>query len=281
MTDYIMVQFSGGKDSTAMLLHMIELGDHIDEVVNIDVGMEFDEMYNHIEKIKKIVEDNGIKYTTLRSKWTFEYWMLEKPINSKKYGSKKGYGWPSVQCRWCTSEMKIKLMRPYLKELKNQGYNVIQCIGLAADEYKRLERKNNQDKNHRHPLVEWGWSEKICLDYCYSLGYDWGGLYKLFDRVSCWCCPFSGLDELRSLWLHFPEKWKKLEEWESIMLADEIGRDFRFKEKTTVFDLSKRFEYEQSRIDKGLSIRSRGFYDQYRKIRNPLPESQKTLELGE
>lgn len=36
---YIVVSFSGGKDSTAMLLHMIELGEHIDEVISADTGL--------------------------------------------------------------------------------------------------------------------------------------------------------------------------------------------------------------------------------------------------
>ena len=43
---YHIVRFSGGgKDSTAMLLHMLELGMPVNEVVNVDTGMEFPEMY--------------------------------------------------------------------------------------------------------------------------------------------------------------------------------------------------------------------------------------------
>ena len=43
--DYIVVSFSGGKDSTAMLLRMIELKETINEVIFCDTGMEFPEMY--------------------------------------------------------------------------------------------------------------------------------------------------------------------------------------------------------------------------------------------
>ena len=39
---YHVVSFSGGKDSTAMLLHMLELGMPVDEVVNVDTGFELD-----------------------------------------------------------------------------------------------------------------------------------------------------------------------------------------------------------------------------------------------
>ena len=58
-------------------------------------------------------------------------------------------------------------------------------------------------------------TEKDCLNYCYSKGYDWGGLYKLFDRVSCWCCPLKRIGEKKKLYKHFPELWNKLKEWES------------------------------------------------------------------
>jgi tRNA(Ile)-lysidine synthase TilS/MesJ len=38
---YTVVSFSGGKDSTAMLLKMLELGEPIDEVVCCDTYKEF------------------------------------------------------------------------------------------------------------------------------------------------------------------------------------------------------------------------------------------------
>ncbi|HHV43019.1 MAG TPA: phosphoadenosine phosphosulfate reductase family protein, partial [Clostridiaceae bacterium] len=47
------VSFSGGKDSTAMLLRMIEEEWKIDEIVFCDTGMEFPAMYRHIGKVEK------------------------------------------------------------------------------------------------------------------------------------------------------------------------------------------------------------------------------------
>lgn len=46
------VSLSGGKDSTAMLLLMIERGMPIDMVLYADTGMEFPEMYAHIAKLE-------------------------------------------------------------------------------------------------------------------------------------------------------------------------------------------------------------------------------------
>lgn len=48
---YHAVSLSGGKDSTAMLLLMIERGMPIDAVISADTGMEFPEMYEHLAKV--------------------------------------------------------------------------------------------------------------------------------------------------------------------------------------------------------------------------------------
>ena len=162
---YTVVSFSGGKDSTAMLLRMMEIGEHIDEVVNVDTGMEFPAMYEHIDRIRREVESAGIKYTTLRNDKTFEYIMLHQPIESEKFGTHYGYGFPTPVIRWCTRHMKLDLLNKHFRDLKEK-YDLVQCIGLACDEFKRLERPGNNQPGHRHPLVEWGWSEADCLEYC-------------------------------------------------------------------------------------------------------------------
>lgn len=242
MDDFISVSFSGGKDSTAMLLGMIERGEHIDEIINVDTGKEFPEMYEHIERIKEYVQAYNIPFVTLKAPYPFEWYMLEKPIDSDKYGFHKGYGWPSATVRWCTKILKTNLINAHYKEL-NEHHNVIQCIGLASDEIKRLSRPHNKNENHRHPLVEWGLTEKDCLEYCYSKGYDWGGLYQIFKRVSCWCCPLASIPELKKLWIHYPDLWGQLQDWENKLNASPF-KLLQFKEYYTVAELTARFERE-------------------------------------
>ena len=49
------VNFSGGKDSTAMLLMMLEKDIKVDKIVCIDTTKEFPQMYEHISKVQDII----------------------------------------------------------------------------------------------------------------------------------------------------------------------------------------------------------------------------------
>ena len=44
---------SGGKDSTAMVLRLVEEGWPLDFVMFCDTGLEFPQMYEHVEKLEK------------------------------------------------------------------------------------------------------------------------------------------------------------------------------------------------------------------------------------
>ena len=134
------LSLSGGKDSTAMLLRILELRETepnaypLDEVVNVDTGMEFPQMYEHLEKLKTLVESKGITYTTLKSSKSFEYLMCEHEYIGKDNIAKKGYGWASPNSRWCTSNLKTQL-------LDSHGTNAdIWYVGLAFDEAQRVAR---------------------------------------------------------------------------------------------------------------------------------------------
>ena len=66
---YHLVSFSGGKDSTAMLLGMLERDMKIDCILFCDTGLEFPAMYDHIAKVEK---DIGRKITSVRAEHTYE-----------------------------------------------------------------------------------------------------------------------------------------------------------------------------------------------------------------
>lgn len=133
------VSLSGGKDSTAMLLLMIERGFPIDAVLNADTGMEFPEMYEHLQKLdERLYHERGLHITTLKSSRSFEHMMFDEPkqrpsciANRKRLGVPcKGNGWPGIRVRWCTGQLKTHLIGREINRLK-QGREDVQYICLA------------------------------------------------------------------------------------------------------------------------------------------------------
>lgn len=266
---YYIASFSGGKDSTAMVLRLIELGEPLDEVRCCDTTAEFPAMYRHIEKVKDVVEAAGVKFTTLRPEHNFEYYLADVDVPNRKRDAKHygvpGLGWPSPKTRWCTKHLKLELMKKHQMELCEK-YTVIQYVGIAADEDYRMERKNNQGPDQRHPLRDWGWSEDDAMAYCKSKGYDWEGLYELFKnektgraRVSCWFCPLQPYDDLRKLRKHFPDLWGELLRLDSRQWQT-------FSHGYSVADLDKRFALEDVLGGAGHSLKNRQFFTDLKRL---------------
>lgn len=240
------VSFSGGKDSTWMLLEMLRRGERIDEVVFFDTGWEFPQMIAHVEKIKRLVEEQGITFTTLHPEKPFDYWMFEHP---KKNGE-QGWSWCGKNNRRWGTGLKIQAVDGYFESEPEH----IRCLGIAADEQYRLDRKNNQQNFMRHPLIEWGITEAECLAGCYAAGYDWDGLYEQLDRVSCRFCGLKNLKELRNIYWNMPDVWQELRDYQSRTYLP-----YR-KEGWTIFDMEKRFELEKEFEAAGKSAITKEFY---------------------
>ena len=201
------VSLSGGKDSTAMLLMMLERGEPVDDIVFFDWGMEFPQMYEHLDKLEAYIER---PITRIYPEKSFEYYMFDHIKTRGKKIGQCGYGWPSPIIRWCT-RVKIDAINPNYK-------NTTMAIGYSYEERFSRARYNTKwevkyNQERRYPLIEWGVAELEALKCCRSHGFDWGGLYDLFRRVSCWCCPLVPKREAIALRDNFPELWVKLEDW--------------------------------------------------------------------
>lgn len=256
------VSFSGGKDSTAMLLRMVEENYPIDIILFCDTGLEFPEMEDHVNKVEEYI---GRPITRLKSEKDFMYWATEheRVVRSDKIPGVKpgdtlrGYGYPSIFNRWCTKELKTNVISRYLRNLK-KDYEVIQYIGIAYDEPKRLK----DDPNIIYPLVKWKMIENFCLNYCYARGFDWGGLYKIWGRVSCWCCPLKSTDDLLKLKDNRPELWLKLKEMDARINEGDsrLGPKLNFQQTRSLTDIERRFEVEEEFIAQGKKLRTKEFF---------------------
>jgi len=238
------VSLSGGKDSSALLLLMVERGMPIDIVLTADTGMEFPEMYAHLAKLNEyLYRERGIHITTLRHPMGFEWMMFERPVERPPDCSPKGYGWPSGApgTRWCTGYLKTHLMDKEINRLK-KNRKVVNYIGIAADEAWRC-------KDKVYPLVDWGITEAEALQICYDRGFDFGGLYRIYRRASCWCCPLQRISELKKLRRYHPELWERLRVMDRRAKA-QFGENALgcFKQGWSVEQLERRFDYEDRQL---------------------------------
>ena len=231
------VSLSGGKDSTALLLMMLERGMRVDRVICVDTTKEFPQMYAHLEWLQQNID---VEIETVRI--GYDYWFGE---HIKTKGVRKGdagYGWPNFLNRWCTSLKQRAFMciaagEPYdpRRWAVFRADNIVEYHGIAADEARRATGdKRRPWRDIRYPLVEWGMTEADCLQYCYDHGYDWGGLYEKFQRLSCYCCPLSRLGELKVVHNEFPELWGKMR------TMDKVSRR-PFRRDYTLGELEQKF----------------------------------------
>jgi len=192
------LSFSGGKDSTALLILLLEKKMPLDKIVYFDCEeFEFPEMRGHIERVKQVL---GVEIEECHTVKPFRQYIEE-------------IGWATPRLRWCTNE-KINSIRRALRFYRP----CTQYVGYASDETMRIKRANKKNKARRRdyflkysfPLVEYGITEKKALEICYSNGFDFGGLYEHWNRVSCWCCPLQRNKDLEKLQELRPELYKKL-----------------------------------------------------------------------
>jgi len=208
------ISLSDGKDSTAMLLMMLEKKIKVEHIVFFDTGWDFPEMIKHIDKLERYI---GREIIRLKYKTSFNELF-------------KKYGFASFKMRWCTFR-KVDTLTRFCKQHK--PYTTF--IGFGFDERKRIKNTIG----YCYPLVDWKVTEEDALKYCLNKGFDWGGLYKKFWRVSCWCCPLQPLKELKVLWMHFPEYWKELLEMQK-------QSKFQFRLDYTLEELDERFRKEEN-----------------------------------
>ena len=126
---------------------------------------------------------------------------------------------------------------------------ITEYVGIAVDEPGRIRENSRTGVIKTYPLIDWGMTEDDCLTYCYNHGWNWNEngveLYRVLDRVSCWCCQNKNLQELKNIYVYLPEYWQRLRGLQSRI-------DFPMKGiGKSVFQLEERFKREIENERKG------------------------------
>jgi hypothetical protein len=186
-----------------------------------------------------ILQRYGLRVEHIRSKWTYEsYFYKERGEKAKFAGSIHGF--PMQRGNWCVGRLKTEVI-----DQMNKG--VVSLRGIAADEPERIKR-HMQKPNVLLPLVEAGWSEAKCLQWCEDNDLL-SPIYTTAARGGCWFCHNQGVEQLRLLRRNYPQLWDLMMKWD-------IDSPVCFKPNGhTVHDYDSRFQME----DEGLVPTDRTF----------------------
>lgn len=201
---------SGGKDSTAMIDIMFDVGLHIDEIVFVANEKEFPQ-----EKEFRYFLANRwshrAKCTIIQIKDKWDNWFYGEITRGPQKGLKRGFPTTLFPCYW-TRESKVKAIEKYLSR---ETEPVMQYIGYTKDEKSNVRQdikwryRSNKIENKKFPLIDWSMTEQDCYDYCYEKGIL-NPLYNYFDRLGCYLCPKQSKKSLETLKYNFPEQWDEL-----------------------------------------------------------------------
>lgn len=204
------ISWSGGKDSTAMVVRMLEIGMQVDVLLFADTKEEFKAMYIHQRVFRRWIKANypHVKIVTVRTLAEFKGWMTGKVTRGRLEGKERGWPLKLHPCYW-TREAKFKMLDPICKG--HQRY-----IGYAANEPKRIAAAEKQE-GYNTPLNDWGWDEDKCLRYLEERGLSCQ-LYRDFNRTGCYFCPKQPIKNLEIIYRKYPEEWAKM------MVLEELSR---------------------------------------------------------
>jgi len=197
------VCYSGGVQSTAMLLHMIEKKYPIDRIIFADTGVEKPGTIEYIKKIEKHIKK---EIEIIPPADSFDNWFHTKKIKGDKKGEIRGFPYPGqAMCAW----KRIAKVNPIQKACSKQ----IAYIGYGSEEKNRIIKDKTIDYEIKYPLIEWGWTREDSEKYLLKKNLM-NPLYEKFNTTSCWICPNLTKNDAFQLFLYYPKLWSRLKELE-------------------------------------------------------------------
>lgn len=191
------VSFSGGKDSTALILWAKENLDNF-ETVWMDTGWEHELTYAYVDYIDAAILDGSL----IRLKSSEYEGFKDMAIQKKRV--------PSTKARFCTQKLKLEPLIEYFDTIRDD-FEIHNYVGIRADEsYSRSKMKEcTFDLDYfgcwiHRPLLRW--TADDVFDMMKKHGIEPNPLYKMgMKRVGCMPCIMSNHSDMKQIIANFPD----------------------------------------------------------------------------
>lgn len=246
MTTHHTFSFSGGKDSTALVLYGCEIADRkgfTPIIVAADTGHEHPMTYEYwdtVERhiglpIRRVKQDFCARIEKKR-KFISEQWpkdgvpadrveralALLHPTGNPFLDLCLLKGrFPSTRARFCTEELKhIPIYEQVQLPLMKTG-RLLSWQGVRADESASRAKAKPLEQGdgriwHFRPILKWAVDDVFEMHRRHGL--EPNPLYKLgFGRVGCMPCIMCRKSELALIASRFPEEVERVREWERLV----------------------------------------------------------------
>ena len=217
--DYVLVQFSGGKDSLLALLWACKACAKYEkeiEALFIETGAEFPDLVPYIVKICKQL---GVRLQ-----------IRHPELNIVQYYMDLGY-WPNPIARDCIHKFISTPTKDYIENLSGE---VICVRGSRPDQKTSISKSDiyqEQDNGIKvlNPLFGLN-KEEYEEELAARKGMMWEGYERGFCRTACWMCPFQTAKQWDALKLSYPLLWNCMSYLAlSIRFHKQINNSYRIR----------------------------------------------------
>jgi len=225
LRDINFLSFSGGKDSTVVLQHVLAALQGTSKklyIVTSDTRMEIPYFQTYVDAVKDRISAH-IKQAGINAELVTVYPKIEHSF----WVSVLGMGYPAAHMgfRWCTGRLKIDPITSFTKSIikNSKDYTIFVGVRSAESELRaRIYRQKDYKPNHYAPILDW--SAHDVWEYLLTELCPWGdhadllNVYKYSSdecvygeaqgvcvgnaRYGCWACPLQKNSQLDMIGFH-------------------------------------------------------------------------------
>lgn len=207
---------SGGKDSTATALALVEAGIPHRRVF-ADTRWEAPETYEHLDMLRaKLGPIDVVGYP-----------------GGMPAKIREGARFASRMQRWCTRELKIEPLRDYCDAIEADGSIVVTVTGIRHEEGTRTNGRGEALEAEDdvawggwmwRPIVRWTIADVLAIHHRHDVPVN--PLYQRgHDRVGCYPCVMASKEDVRLVADHAPERIAEIRELEEAVTAERERRN--------------------------------------------------------